>query len=69
MFIGGGADATTIERAWAALRPGGRIVVHTVTLDTEQTVIAAMRRHGGELRLSDARQETTDVSATTGVVP
>ncbi len=50
VFIGGGADAKVIERAWSALRPGGRIVVHTVTLETEQLVVEARRRHGGELR-------------------
>lgn len=50
VFIGGGADAQVVEAAWQALAPGGRLVVHTVTLDTEAVVIEAMRRHGGELR-------------------
>lgn len=50
VFIGGGADRATIERAWGALGAGGRLVVHTVTIDTEHMVIEAMQRHGGELR-------------------
>lgn len=50
VFIGGGADADTIDAAWAALGSGGRLVVHTVTLQTEQLVIEAARRYGGKLR-------------------
>ncbi len=50
VFIGGGATTDLIDRAWDALRPGGRIVVHTVTLETEQLVIDAYHRYGGELR-------------------
>ena len=50
VFIGGGADQATIDSAWAALRPGGRLVVHTVTLETEQLVIESMRQYGGRLR-------------------
>lgn len=50
VFIGGGVDTETIDAAWNSLAPGGRIVVHTVTLETEQLVIDASRRYGGELR-------------------
>lgn len=50
VFIGGGADADAIDTAWAALRPAGRLVVHTVTLQTEQLVVEAMQRYGGKLR-------------------
>lgn len=50
VFVGGGADDETIRAAWSALHPGGRLVVHTVTLDTEQIAVAACRRYGGELR-------------------
>lgn len=50
VFIGGGASEELIERAWGALLPGGRLVVHCVTLDTEALVVAAQNRHGGELR-------------------
>lgn len=47
VFIGGGSDADLLERCWQALRPGGRIVVHCVTVETEQVVLAARTRLGG----------------------
>ncbi|MFC7486948.1 precorrin-6y C5,15-methyltransferase (decarboxylating) subunit CbiE [Knoellia sp. CPCC 206453] len=50
VFIGGGATADLIGAAWEALRPGGRLVVHCVTLDTEALVVAAQGRLGGDLR-------------------
>ncbi len=49
IFVGGGATAATLERSWSALRPGGRLVVHAVTLETEMVVTAAWQTHGGEL--------------------
>lgn len=49
VFIGGGATADVVEACWHALRPGGRLVVHTVTIETEQVVIDAWQRHGGDL--------------------
>ncbi|QGF23539.1 precorrin-6y C5,15-methyltransferase (decarboxylating) subunit CbiE [Raineyella fluvialis] len=53
VFLGGGATAEVIAACWEALRPGGRIVVHTVTLETERAIIDAWQRHGGDLtRLS-----------------
>jgi len=52
-FVGGGGTSETLEQAWLALRPGGRLVVHAVTQETEMIVIDCWRRHGGELsRLS-----------------
>lgn len=50
VFIGGGATTELIDAAWEALRPGGRLVVHCVTLDTEALVVAAQSRLGGDLR-------------------
>jgi len=57
VFVGGGAtDPSVLDRCWAALRPGGRIVVHAVTLETEAVLVERWRRHGGELtRLSVER--------------
>ncbi|MDO5534817.1 MAG: precorrin-6Y C5,15-methyltransferase (decarboxylating) subunit CbiT [Propionibacteriaceae bacterium] len=53
VFIGGGATSGVLESCWAALRPGGRIVVHGVTLETEAILAEAFREHGGQLaRLS-----------------
>ncbi|MBM6404214.1 precorrin-6y C5,15-methyltransferase (decarboxylating) subunit CbiE [Phycicoccus sp. CSK15P-2] len=50
VFVGGGADEQTLDAALSALRPGGRLVVHAVTLGTEAVVVAAQARHGGSLR-------------------
>lgn len=53
VFIGGGATSGVLDACWAALRPGGRIVVHGVTLETETICADAFRRYGGQLaRLS-----------------
>jgi precorrin-6B C5,15-methyltransferase / cobalt-precorrin-6B C5,C15-methyltransferase len=53
VFVGGGGTTETIEQVWSALRPGGRLVVHTVTQETEMIVIKCWKRLGGELtRLS-----------------
>ena len=53
VFVGGGATAETLERCWEALRPGGRLVVHAVTHETEMILVASWKRFGGELsRLS-----------------
>jgi precorrin-6B C5,15-methyltransferase / cobalt-precorrin-6B C5,C15-methyltransferase len=53
IFVGGGATRETLEQSWSALRPGGRLVVHAVTLETEMIMIECWKRHGGELsRLS-----------------
>lgn len=50
IFIGGGGqDAALIEACWAALRPGGRLVVNAVALATQQQLIEARDRHGGDL--------------------
>ena len=49
VFIGGGATFAVIEAAVAALPAGGRIVVHGVTVETEELCSAAYRRWGGEL--------------------
>ncbi len=50
-MVEGAAD--TLDRCWAALRPGGRLVVHAVTQETEMILVDCWKRHGGELsRLS-----------------
>lgn len=49
VFIGGGCSEAVIEACLAALRPGGRLVAHSVTIDTELLMVAAYRRHGGAL--------------------
>jgi precorrin-6B C5,15-methyltransferase / cobalt-precorrin-6B C5,C15-methyltransferase len=50
VFIGGGATADgVLARCLAALGPGGRLVVHGVTLETERLLAGAYAEHGGEL--------------------
>lgn len=57
VFVGGGASRDgVLEAIWQALPPGGRLVVNSVTLETEATLIAWQARHGGALlRLSVER--------------
>lgn len=50
VFIGGGLTAPgLLDAAWAALAPGGRLVVNTVTLESEAVLAERYRRHGGDL--------------------
>ncbi|MBT3070412.1 precorrin-6y C5,15-methyltransferase (decarboxylating) subunit CbiE [Rhodomicrobium sp. Az07] len=50
IFIGGGlTDAGVFDAAWAALKPGGRIVANAVTLESEALLVDAFKRRGGEL--------------------
>ncbi len=50
VFIGGGGTAPGLLRqCWDALRPGGRLVAHAVTLETERVVVDARAEFGGEL--------------------
>jgi precorrin-6Y C5,15-methyltransferase (decarboxylating) len=50
VFIGGGAANRPItEICWSALRPGGRLVINAVTLETERAVMALHADWGGRL--------------------
>ena len=50
VFIGGGLSRPgVLATCLAALAPGGRLVAHGVTLETEALLAAAYREHGGEL--------------------
>ncbi|MEN0040940.1 MAG: precorrin-6y C5,15-methyltransferase (decarboxylating) subunit CbiE [Pseudomonadota bacterium] len=50
VFIGGGATtAGVFEKAWEALRPGGRLVANGVTLETEARLAELQAEHGGDL--------------------
>jgi precorrin-6B C5,15-methyltransferase / cobalt-precorrin-6B C5,C15-methyltransferase len=50
VFVGGGVTTPgLVVGAWAALRPGGRIVANVVTLEGEQALVAARARFGGTL--------------------
>lgn len=51
IFIGGGASEPGVfEAAWAALKPGGRLVLNAVTLETETLLGMLYARHGGTMR-------------------
>jgi precorrin-6Y C5,15-methyltransferase (decarboxylating) len=50
IFIGGGATREgVLDTCLNALKPGGRLVVHGVTLETETLLATAYADHGGEL--------------------
>jgi precorrin-6Y C5,15-methyltransferase (decarboxylating) len=50
VFVGGGATAPgLLDLCRERLVHGGRLVAHGVTLETEQVLVDAHRRHGGEL--------------------
>ena len=58
VFVGGGISDQTLTASVAALKPGGRLVAHAVTLESEVCLIEAQGRLGGELtRISVARAE------------
>jgi precorrin-6Y C5,15-methyltransferase (decarboxylating) len=59
VFVGGGAGATgALEAARAALKPGGRLVVNAVTLETQGLLVAEHGTHGGDLvEIAIARAE------------
>ncbi|MEV7429874.1 precorrin-6y C5,15-methyltransferase (decarboxylating) subunit CbiE [Nocardioides sp. NPDC092400] len=69
IFIGGGATRPgVLDACLAALAPGGRLVVHGVTLETESLLANAYRTRGGELtRLSV--ETTAPVGTFTGWTP
>ncbi|MEE1610961.1 precorrin-6y C5,15-methyltransferase (decarboxylating) subunit CbiE [Microvirga sp. CF3016] len=51
VFIGGGASEPGVfDAAWAALKPGGRLVVNGVTLETETLLGSLYAKHGGTMR-------------------
>lgn len=50
VFVGGGVTADGVLPAcWSALKPGGRLVVNAVTLESEALVVAWRARVGGTL--------------------
>lgn len=50
VFVGGGLTAPgLLDACWEALRPGGRLVANTVTLESEALLGERHRAYGGEL--------------------
>ena len=69
IFIGGGATRSgVLDACLAALRPGGRLVVHGVTLETEALLASAFQRYGGELTRISV-ETTAPVGTFTGWTP
>lgn len=61
VFVGGGATAAgVLEAAVEALKPGGRLVVNAVTLETQSMLLERHARHGGEV-VQIAVSRMTDV--------
>ena len=59
VFVGGGAtEPGLLDECRERLAPGGRLVAHAVTLQTEQLLIAAFHEHGGELTRINVEQVT-----------
>jgi precorrin-6B C5,15-methyltransferase / cobalt-precorrin-6B C5,C15-methyltransferase len=59
IFIGGGvSDPGVIEAATTALRPGGRLVVNAITIESEVLLLARHAALGGSLtRVAIVRAE------------
>jgi precorrin-6Y C5,15-methyltransferase (decarboxylating) len=58
IFIGGGVSEATIAASIDKLKPGGRLVAHAVTLESEAVLLEAFQHLGGEMaRLSVAHAE------------
>jgi precorrin-6Y C5,15-methyltransferase (decarboxylating) len=59
VFIGGGAGTPgLIAQVWSALKSGGRLVAHAVTVESELAIFAGYHAYGGEVtRLSVARMQ------------
>jgi len=49
IFIGGGLSVETFDACWQALRPLGRLVANAVTLESQATLAALHKTHGGDL--------------------
>jgi precorrin-6Y C5,15-methyltransferase (decarboxylating) len=69
VFVGGGATRPgVLDACLAALRPGGRLVVHGVTLETEQLLASHYARFGGELTRIGV-ETTAPIGSFTGWAP
>jgi precorrin-6Y C5,15-methyltransferase (decarboxylating) len=54
VFVGGGLTADgLLETCWERLRPGGRLVAHAVTVESEAVLHRWQRAEGGQLVRAD----------------
>ncbi|MGJ8582579.1 MAG: precorrin-6y C5,15-methyltransferase (decarboxylating) subunit CbiE [Marinosulfonomonas sp.] len=49
VFVGGGLSPEVFDAAWSALKPLGRLVANAVTLESEASLVAMAKDHGGDL--------------------
>ncbi|MBM3565150.1 MAG: precorrin-6Y C5,15-methyltransferase (decarboxylating) subunit CbiT, partial [Alphaproteobacteria bacterium] len=64
VFVGGGVNAATLQAAWRALNPGGRLVANAVTLDAERALLDFQAVAGGDLaRIAVERVEALGAHA------
>lgn len=49
VFAGGGVTMDVIDTAFKKLNPGGRLVAHAVTLESETVLLSQLETRGGEL--------------------
>ncbi len=69
VFVGGGATvAGMFAYCQRSLQPGGRLVAHGVTLETEQVLASAYARDGGELTRISVEQ-AVPLGSSTGWTP
>ncbi|GAA3355812.1 precorrin-6y C5,15-methyltransferase (decarboxylating) subunit CbiE [Saccharopolyspora gregorii] len=69
VFVGGGATVPgVLQRCWDVLRPGGRLVVNAVTIESEVLVADWYARCGGEL-VRIAAEHASPVGGFTGWRP
>jgi precorrin-6Y C5,15-methyltransferase (decarboxylating) len=69
VFVGGGATGEhVVDTCLAALRTGGRLVVHGVTVETEQLLASLHREQGGELTRISV-ETTAPIGGFTGWTP
>ena len=50
VFIGGGLSAEVAAEVLTRLKPGGRLVVNAVTLESEALMLSLWQAHGGDLK-------------------
>ena len=66
IFIGGGLSnyeqedsSSLLDLCWKLIKPGGRLVAHAVTFETEQQLLSWRKKNGGDLtRLSISRVDS-----------
>ena len=66
IFIGGGAGMPgMIAHCWSLLKPGGRLAINAISLETESLLLAAHKQYGGALtRIAIERADPVSANMT-----